>query len=90
MIIVAGRIHVRPGFRAEFLELSMDAMKQARRTRGCIDFVVSADPLEADRVNVFEQWTDREALEEFRQSGPEDEMSSLIMRAAVDEHEVSS
>ena len=88
MIIVAGRLYVRPGTRPEFLARSMDAMTQARQASGCADFVVAADPLEAERVNVFEVWTDRGALEAFRGSGPDDGLSALIVRADVAEHEV--
>lgn len=55
-----------------------------------LDFVVAADPLEVDRINVFEVWSDRESLEGFRESGPDDELSSLIVRAAVSEHVVAT
>lgn len=90
MIIVAGRIYVRPESRLEFLDRSAPAMRQARHTGGCLDFVVAADPLEVDRINVFEVWSDRESLEGFRESGPDDELSSLIVRAAVSEHVVAT
>ena len=88
MIIVAGQLYVRPGARAEFLARSAAAMREARRTPGCHDFVVAADPLEPDRVNVFEVWTDRAVLVAFRGSGPGDDLSPLIVRAAVAEHVV--
>lgn len=90
MIIVAGRIYLRPGSRAEFLDGSAEAMRQARETPGCLDFVVAADPLEADRVNVFEAWSHQEALDAFRESGPDDQLSSLIVRAAVAEYAVET
>ncbi|MGH7418441.1 MAG: putative quinol monooxygenase, partial [Candidatus Rokuibacteriota bacterium] len=56
MIIVSGRIYVRPGQRDAFLAASMEAVAAARRSPGCLDFVVAADPIEPDRVNVYEQW----------------------------------
>jgi hypothetical protein len=43
MIIVSGRIHVRPGARPGFLTASLDAVTQARGAAGCRDFVVAAD-----------------------------------------------
>jgi quinol monooxygenase YgiN len=52
MIIVSGRIYVKPGSRLVFLEGTAEAVKKARQARGCRDFVVAGDPLEADRVNV--------------------------------------
>lgn len=88
MIIVAGRIHVRSGTREQFLRLSADAMTQARQTPACRDFVVAADPLDPDRVNVYEEWESREALHAFREAGPDDGLSKLVERASVAEHEV--
>lgn len=86
MIIVSGRIYVRPGARDNFLALSTEAMVMARRTSGCRDFVVAADPLETDRVNVYEEWASREALTKFRGEGPDDDLSSSIVNADVSEY----
>jgi quinol monooxygenase YgiN len=54
MIIVAGQIHVRPECRDAFLAASIASVAQARRTAGCLDFVVAADPLDPARVNDYE------------------------------------
>jgi hypothetical protein len=35
---------------------SLESVAQARRAAGCLDFVVAADPLEPDRVNVYGRW----------------------------------
>ena len=88
MIIVSGRLSLRPGSRAQFLAGSADAMAQARTTAGCRDFVVAADPIEADRVNVYEEWETRGALMRFRGAGPGDDLSACIERAEVAEHEL--
>ena len=88
MIIVSGRLYLRAGSRDEFLRRSSEAIVEARVTSGCRDFVVAADPLEADRVNVYEEWESREALEAFRGSGPGEDLSALILRAEVSEHVV--
>lgn len=87
MIIVSGKIYVRPGSRDEFLARSAGAIVEARRTAGCRDFVVAADPIEHDRVNVYEEWLSREALVSFRGPGPDDDLSSMIARAEVVEYE---
>ena len=55
MIIVSGRIYVSPGQREGFLASSRAAVTDARRAPGCRDFVVAADPIEPDRVNVYEE-----------------------------------
>jgi quinol monooxygenase YgiN len=90
MIIVSGKIYVRPGARADFLARSAPAVLQARRTSGCLDFVVAADPVEPDRVNVYEEWESEEALQRFRGDGPGDDLSSSIVRAKVARHRVAS
>ena len=88
MIIVSGRLYLRPGTRTQFLAASAEAMAQARTTSGCHDFVVAADPMQADRVNVYEEWATREALERFRGEGPGEDLSACIVRAEVGEYEV--
>jgi quinol monooxygenase YgiN len=90
MVIVAGRIYVRPGTRAEFLTRSAEAVVQARRSAGCRDFVVAADPIEAERVNVYEEWESEEALRAFRGEGPDQELTSRIVRAQVSKHRVAA
>lgn len=90
MIIVAGRIYVRPGTRAAFLTRSSEAVVQARRSAGCRDVVVAADPIAADRVNVYEEWESEEVLLAFRGDGPDQALVSSIVRAQVSQHRVSS
>jgi quinol monooxygenase YgiN len=90
MLIVSGRIYLRPGTRERFLASSAEAIVQARAFAGCRDFVVAADPLEPDRVNVYEEWESEAALLAFRGSGPEADLSSSIVRAAVARHVVAS
>jgi quinol monooxygenase YgiN len=90
MLIVSGRLYVRPERRDAFLAASSEAVKQARRTAGCLDFVVAADPLEPDRVNVYEQWASEVALTAFRGEGPSSELSSEILRADVQRHHIST
>jgi quinol monooxygenase YgiN len=90
MIIVSGKIYVCPGARHEFLASSLEAVVQARRSPGCRDFVVGADPLEPDRVNVYEEWESEEALLTFRGDGPGEDLSSKIVRADVARHVVAS
>ena len=90
MIIVSGRIHVRPGTRQDFLTRSAAAMALARRSSGCLDFVVAADPLDSDRVNVYEEWESEAALLQFREDGPDEDLSSCIVRAQVARHAVAS
>ena len=61
-----------------------------RTAPGCVAFHLSADRLEPDRINVFEQWETVADVEAFRGSGPGDDQSAAIRDAAVDEHEIAS
>ena len=90
MIIVSGKIYVRPGTRQQFLNASLEAVSQARARVDCRDFVVAADPIEPDRVHVYEEWESEEALLTFRGEGPGEDLSSSIVRADVSRHVVSS
>lgn len=90
MIIVSGKIYVRSGSREEFLASSSEAIVKARKSPGCRDFVVAADPLEPQRVNVYEEWESEEQLLAFRGSGPDESLSSLIENADVSRHEIAS
>ncbi len=89
VIFVAGHIRVRQEDRDDFVSRSAAAVATARATGGCLDFAVSADPLDPERVNVFERWRDRESLLAFRGDGPGEDLSELILEASVAEYEVA-
>lgn len=89
MIVVAGHLRVDPAQREAFLERTRRHIAQARVAPGCLDFALSADLLDAGRVNVFERWVDRAALEAFRGSGPEDDLGAMIRAFHIEEFEVS-
>ena len=87
MIIVSGTLYVQPSTRAAFVAQSAEAVALARRTAGCRDFVVAEDPVEANRVHVYEAWDSEEALRAFRGDGPGDDLAALIVWADVREYE---
>jgi quinol monooxygenase YgiN len=90
LIIVAGRIYVSHGQREGFLAGSREAVVAARCAPGCRDFVVAADPIDPDRVNVYEEWDSVAQLEAFRGSGPGPQLTAAIVRAQVRRHWVES
>ena len=90
MIIVSGRMKIKAGNRQGFLAASLDAIQAARKTGGCRDFIVAADPIEDDRVNIYEEWDSEHALLAFRGEGPDAGMTNLIIDAQVRRHAVSS
>ncbi|MDY6995376.1 MAG: antibiotic biosynthesis monooxygenase family protein [Actinomycetota bacterium] len=89
MLIVAGHITVAAAEREAYLAGCADVVAQARRTPGCLDFAVSADLVDAGRVNVFERWRSPGALAAFRQGGPGGEQRAAMLAAAVAEYDVA-
>lgn len=90
MILVTGRMYVDPAERDRFLAEAEEVSRLGRAAPGCLDFHLSADPLEPGRVNVFEQWDSVAAVEAFRGDGPSDEQATAILSAEVWQHEVAS
>lgn len=88
MIIVCGHLIAHPGQAPALVQRSATAVSLARSAPGCLDFAVSPDTLDPDRVNVLERWTDRESLDIFRSSGPDDGTGALILDFAIDEFDV--
>lgn len=90
MILVTGRLYVEPAERERFLTDAEQVSRLAREAPGCVDFHLSADPLEPGRVNVFEQWDSVAAVEAFRGDGPSGDQAAAILSAEVWQHEVAS
>ncbi|PYE20767.1 antibiotic biosynthesis monooxygenase [Williamsia limnetica] len=86
MIIVAGSLNVAPEHRSAYLDHCREVISSARSTPGCLDFHLSADPLEAGRINVYERWRGRTELDTFRGSGTDDEQNAQILGADVREY----
>jgi quinol monooxygenase YgiN len=88
-IIVSGWLRVAPGERAAYLDGCVPVIAAARAADGCLDFQLSADPIEPDRINVFEHWTSAAAVEAFRGDGVGDDQGAVIRDADVRQHEVA-
>ena len=89
-IIVAGQLTIKSKCRDAFIEQSRDAIMLARKDEACDDFSVSSDPIDVNRVNVFEKWKTRQALDAFRASGPANDTFSLVESFDVNEYEVNT
>lgn len=85
MILVAGALFVESAGREAYLAGCRAVVEQARRTDGCLDFALSADLIDVRRINVYERWTDEQALARFRGSGPSDDQNNAIQDADVRE-----
>jgi quinol monooxygenase YgiN len=90
MVIVAGNLVVDPDQRDTYLADCRDVVEQARRAPGCLDFTIASDLVDAGRVNVFERWESRAAVEAFRGDGPSEEQRTAIRAASVVEYDVAA
>ncbi len=88
MILVAGALFVDAAGREEYLAGCRAVVDQARGTDGCLDFALSPDLIDARRINVYERWTDEQALSSFRGAGPSDDQNNAIREADVQEFRV--
>jgi quinol monooxygenase YgiN len=88
MVIVAGFLVVKPTQRENYLTECRDVVRLARRTAGCLEYVISADLLDPDHIDIFERRESQAAVEAFRGSGPSDGQQAVIVSASVSEYHV--
>ena len=91
MFIIAGELRLDPADRDHYLDAVASVAPQARAAPGCLDFVQAADPVEPDRINVYERWESDEALLAFRAlPGGPDAGTPLLRSAAVRRYRIAS
>ncbi|GGS48973.1 putative quinol monooxygenase [Actinokineospora fastidiosa] len=89
MVIIAGHVEVDPGERDAFVEAHRDLVRRARRAPGCLDLVIAADPLDRGRVNNFERWESRAALDAWRAVASAPDTGIAIVADRVMEYTVA-
>ena len=65
-VIVAGWYTVDPKRRDEVVENFKDLVLRARSAPGCLDFAITADPVDSNRINNFEFWQSAKDLNWWR------------------------
>lgn len=66
MIIIAGYTRTDVEKRDGAVEAFKGTIERARARDGCLDFSISADAVDPERVNLFECWRDQTALDAWR------------------------
>ncbi|HWK13208.1 MAG TPA: antibiotic biosynthesis monooxygenase family protein [Rhizobiaceae bacterium] len=67
MIIIAGHWQTRNAAARDAAAAAFANMvERARKQEGCLDLSIGADPLDPQRVNIFECWRDQQALDAWR------------------------
>ncbi len=93
VIIVAGHLRVAASERDQYLAAVEETASQARQAPGCQDFVQSADPIDPERINVYERWDTDESLMSFRTSGDQSHQplpSPELLGAEVAKYRISA
>ncbi len=90
MVIVTGWLRVEAHHRDDYLETCRPVVEQARLAPGCLDFAISADLVDGERINVVEQWETLDAVEAFRGDGTSDDQAAMIIDAHIEQHEVAA
>ena len=65
MIVVGGTFEFDPAHRDAFIAGRYEMMRNSRAEPGCLEYVFSADPLDAGRVVLYERWDSQEAFFAF-------------------------
>jgi quinol monooxygenase YgiN len=90
-IIVSGSLHVDPAERDAYLDARVPILAHARQAPGCLDFSLTADLIEAGRINVYERWRSREHLLAYRAGdGPQLDDSIAVLAGDVQLHHISA
>jgi len=89
-VIVSGWLRVEAADRQAYLDGCRSVIEAARRAPGCLDFHLAADPMEDDRINVYERWADAASVDAFRGAGPDVDQQAMVLDAQVEQHEIAA
>jgi quinol monooxygenase YgiN len=98
VIIVAGALFLDAADRDRYLAAVARVTVLARRAPGCLDFVQAADPIDPERITIYERWESDADLARFRDADdleapepdvPEPEVPP-VLRAEVRRYRIAS
>jgi quinol monooxygenase YgiN len=90
MIIISGKEYVAAEQRAAYLARWEDFIRRARTAPGCLDFFISADPIEENRVNMFELWASKEELDDYRSRAEPPTITTEVWGEDVKKYDISA
>jgi quinol monooxygenase YgiN len=67
----------------------VSVVEKARGTPDCLDFAITADLIDPDRVNIFERWESQAAVKAFRTSAPRNKQGAAMLSASVAEYDIA-
>jgi quinol monooxygenase YgiN len=87
-VIIAGWVTFDPKKRDAVVESFKDMVSRARRAPGCLDFSLTADPVDPGRVNNFEFWRSEKDLKAWRRACKSHKTVARMIRVEVQKHVV--
>lgn len=85
-VIVAGWNIVDPKRRDEVVESFKALVLRARSAPGCLDFAMTADPVDPSRINLFEFWQSEQDLKAWRAVAPHPKKITPLLHMEVQKH----
>jgi quinol monooxygenase YgiN len=85
-VIIAGWVTVDPKKRDAVVESFKDMVSRARSAPGCLDFALTADPVNPSRVNNFEFWRSEKDLKAWRSACKPPKKIAAMVRVKVQKH----
>jgi quinol monooxygenase YgiN len=67
----------------------VSVVEKARGTADCLDFAITADLIDAGRVNIFERWESQAGVKAFRRSAPRNKQGAAMLSASVAEYDIA-
>ena len=90
MLIIAGTLRLHADDRERYLAAVAAVAGLARSAPGCLDFYQVPDPIDPERINIFERWESDEDLLRFRTSGGPDLDVPPIWTADVHKYRIAA
>jgi quinol monooxygenase YgiN len=90
VLIIAGYLIVARPDRNAYVAECVATVEAARVAPGCLDYSITADTVDPDRIVIYERWQSEHELLAFRESGPSDEQQAAILDAGVKRYTISS
>jgi len=87
-VIVAGWCAVDPSKRDEVVEKFTDLVLRARSAPGCLDMAITADPVDSNRINIFEFWRSGKDLNSWRVRCKPPKKLPRMLRVEVQKHTI--
>lgn len=88
MIIIAGRVPIKPGTQAEALKVAQVMADASQAEDGCLQYRFYIDPTDPDSLFIFERWETEAALQAHFQTPHMAEFRQHIPRFVAGEMEI--